>query len=137
MLRATDSHGIFVIVLLLAGLAAVWLFWSLTPWLLVRDGGRGLKFLALAGLAGTVINGILIPVVARLFFPSLLAGMTALGPIGVAMAILMWCGIVGAAWVVTACAGAVIWERSAPAEMVIDTQEDDAVLMVEPADTIG
>lgn len=39
-------------------LIPVWLFWSLTPLILVRDGGHGLKYLALAGLAGVVIDGI-------------------------------------------------------------------------------
>jgi hypothetical protein len=51
----------------------VWIFWSLTPVLLVSDGGRGLRCLALAGLAGAVIDGTILPLAARILFPSLLA----------------------------------------------------------------
>ena len=44
--------------LFLVSLIPVWLFWTLTPVLLVRDGARGKKFLAEAGLAGLVIDGV-------------------------------------------------------------------------------
>ena len=33
---------------------------------------------------------------------------TNFGPIGVAMAIMTWCGVLGTGWVVTACVGAVL-----------------------------
>jgi len=56
-----------------AALVPVWIFWSLTPVLLVRNGGRGLRYLALAGLAGVVIDGMILPVGAQLFFPPLLS----------------------------------------------------------------
>lgn len=108
--------------LFVTALVLVWIFWSLTPVLLVRDGGRGLSHLALAGLAGVVIDGIAIPLAARLFFPSLLHDWDGFGPIGVAMALLMWCGVVGTGWVVTACVGALLWERTAPSRTVIETQ---------------
>lgn len=58
----------------------------------------------------------------RLVFPSLLHDWDGFGPIGVAMALLIWCGAVGTGWVLTACAGAVLWERNAPSEMVVDSQ---------------
>ncbi|HKP43981.1 hypothetical protein [Mycobacterium sp.] len=108
--------------LFVVGLLPVWLFWSLTPVLLVRDGGRGLTHLALAGLAGVVIDGIAIPVGARLFFPSLLHDWDGFGPIGVAMALLIWCSVVGTGWVVTACVSALLWERTASPETVIESQ---------------
>jgi hypothetical protein len=106
-------------------LIPVWIFWSLTPALLVRDGGRGRYYLALAGLAGVVIDGIILPVGSRLFFPPILEGWQELGPIGVAMAILTWCGAVGTAWVITACVGAVLWERHAPSETVVESQTEE------------
>ena len=43
------------------------------------------------------------------------------------MALLTWCGAVGTGWVVTACVGAVLWERNAPSKTVVESQtEDDA-----------
>jgi hypothetical protein len=108
-----------------AALVPVWIFWSLTPVLLVRNGGRGLRYLALAGLAGVAIDGIIIPLSARIVFPPLLDGWNGLGPIGVAMALLTWCGVIGIGWVVTACVGGVLWERTAPSETVIESQTDE------------
>jgi hypothetical protein len=81
--------------------------------------------LALAGLAGVVIDGIIIPLSARIVFPPLLDGWNGLGPIGVAMAWLTWCGVIGIGWVVTACVGGVLWERTAPSETVIESQTDE------------
>ena len=46
------------------------------------------------------------------------------GPIGVAMALMTWCGVIGIGWVLTACVGAVLWERTAPPETVIESQTD-------------
>ena len=66
----------------------------------------------------------------RLVFPPMLAGWTGFGPIGVAMAIVTWCGIVAIGWVATACLGAVLWERSAPEDTVIEAESSDAVEVV-------
>jgi hypothetical protein len=120
-----DHHTGMRILRIVLSLIPVWIFWSLTPALLVRDGGRGRNYLALAGLAGVVIDGIVLPLGSRLFFPSILDGWDELGPIGVAMAILTWCGAVGTGWVVTACVGAVLWERYAPSKTVVESQFDD------------
>jgi hypothetical protein len=38
------------------------------------------------------------------------------------MTLMTWCGVVGSGWVVTACVGAVLWERTAPPETVIESQ---------------
>lgn len=100
----------------------VWIFWSLTPVLLIRDGARGMAYLTMTGLAGVVIDGITIPLAGRLFFPSLLDGWNGFGPIGVAMALLTWCGVIGTGWILTACVGAILWERQAPAATVIESQ---------------
>jgi hypothetical protein len=119
-----DHTGAIRALLFVAALVPVWIFWSLTPVLLVRNGGRGLRYLALAGLAGVVIDGTVLPVAARIFFPPLLSGWNGLGPIGVAMALMTWCGLIGIGWVVTACVGAVLWERTAPSETVIESETD-------------
>jgi hypothetical protein len=104
-------------VLLVVSLVPVWIFWSLTPTLLVRDGGRGWKYHLLAGFAGVVIDGIVITVVVRVGFPILLQGWTGFGPIGVAMTLMTWCGVIATGWLVIACTSAIIWERIAPAEI--------------------
>lgn len=119
---AGHHHGVIRVLFLIASIVPVWAFWSLSPVLLVRDGGRAFKSLMLAGFAGVVIDGIALPIASRLVFPSLLKGWTGFGPIGVALTLMTWCGVLGIGWVVTACTGAIIWERSAPAETVIDSQ---------------
>lgn len=105
-------------------LVPVWVFWSLTPLVLVRDGGHGVKYLSLAGLAGVVIDGIIVPVIGRVIFPRVIDAWTSFGPIGVAMAIMTWCGVLGTAWVITACVGAVLWERTAPTDTVLQAQTE-------------
>ena len=108
--------------LVFVALVLQWVFWSLTPVLLVRDGGTGWRYLMLAGTAGVVIDGVLLDAAAPIVFPMLLDGWTGFGPMGVAMTLMTWCGILALAWVVSACMGAVMWERHAPAEVVIESQ---------------
>ncbi|MGV1006202.1 MAG: hypothetical protein ACOYEV_15860 [Candidatus Nanopelagicales bacterium] len=120
-----EYTGATQLLMFIVALVPVWAFWSLTPVVLVRDGGHGLKYLALAGLAGVVIDGIIIPMAGRLIFPPVIDGWTAFGPIGVAMALMTWCGVLGTGWVITACVGAVLWERNAPTETVIRAQTAD------------
>jgi hypothetical protein len=121
-----DHHGAVRVLLFAVSLVPVWIFWSITPALLVRGGGRGPMYLVLAGLAGVVIDGTILPLAARMLFPPLLRGWDAFGPIGVAMALLIWCGVIGIGWVVTACVGAVMWERTAPSKTVVESQTDEA-----------
>jgi hypothetical protein len=120
----SDHSVLAQFLLVCVSLVPTWLFWTLTPALLVRDGARGARFLAKAGLAGLVIEGVVLSVALRLLFPPMLAGWTGFGPIGVAMAIMTWCGVIGIGWVATACVGAVLWERSAPPDSVIAAQTD-------------
>ncbi len=120
-----EHHGWSQLLLFVVSLIPVWVFWTLTPGLLVRGGTRGRAGLVLAGLAGVVIEGTILPLAARLVFPPLLRGWDEFGPIGVAMAVLTWCGISGIGWVVTACVGAVLWERTTPSETVIDAETDE------------
>jgi hypothetical protein len=122
-----EYEGAAGFLMFVVALVPVWAFWSLTPLVLVRDGGHGFTYLALAGLAGVVIDGIIIPVVGRTIFPSVIDAWTSFGPIGVAMAIMTWCGLLGTGWVVTACVGAVLWERTAPTDTVLQAQTAETV----------
>ncbi len=122
------SSGGGHLLFLVAALVPTWIFWSLTPPILVRAGGRGVRNLVFAGLAGVVIDGLILPFAARLVIPSLLQGWTGFGPIGVAMTIMTWCGVIGVGWVATACAGAVIWERTAPDGVVVEAQEEPTLV---------
>lgn len=96
--------------------------WSATPAILVRDGSNGWRHLMWCGLAGVVLDAVLIRVITRVLLPMLLGGWEGFGPIGAAMALMTWCTVVAALWVITACVGAVVWERSAPAELVVASQ---------------
>lgn len=118
-----DHTGLTRALLFTVALIPVWIFWSLTPVLLVRNGWRGLAYVTLAGLAGVLIDGVAIPLSGRVVFPSLLDGWAGFGPIGVAMALLTWCGVIGVGWVLTACVGAVLWERNAPSQTVVESQQ--------------
>ncbi|RUP34517.1 MAG: hypothetical protein EKK51_02290 [Mycolicibacterium sp.] len=127
-----EHHGWSQVVLFAVSLIPVWIFWTITPALLVRDGGRAWRALLFAGLAGVVIEGTILPLAARMIFPPLLRGWDDFGPIGVAMALLTWCGISGAGWVITACVGAVLWERTAPSRTVIEAETDSDDDLVRP-----
>lgn len=119
-----ETTGLTQALLFAAAMVPVWVFWSLAPVVLVRDGGHGFRYLASAGLAGVVIDGILIPLAGRLIFPTVIDSWSAFGPIGVAMALMTWCGVIGTGWVITACVGAVLWERTAPTDTVLRAQTD-------------
>ncbi len=122
-----EYTGATQLLLFVIALVPVWAFWSLTPLVLVRDGGHGLRYLAMAGLAGVVIDGIIIPVIGRLIFPGVIDAWTSFGPIGVAMAIMTWCAVIGTGWVITACVGAVLWERTAPTDTVLEAQTAESI----------
>ena len=53
----------------------------------------------------------------------LLDGWVGFGPIGAAMALMTTCTIIATLWVVSACMSAVIWERKAPADTVVESQQ--------------
>ncbi len=122
-----EYTGVMQVLMFVIALIPVWVFWSLTPLVLVRDGGHGFAYLALAGLAGVVIDGVIVPLAGRLIFPRVIDAWTSFGPIGVAMAIMTWCGVLGTAWVITACVGAVLWERNAPTDTVLEAQTAETV----------
>jgi hypothetical protein len=103
----------------LVDVLVMWLFWSLTPVLLVRNGAHGLRALFIAGFAGVIIDGLILTAAARIALPILLGGWNGFGPIGVAMVMMTWCGVIGYGWVATACATAILWERTAPLDVVV------------------
>ncbi len=121
---AGHVHGGSRALLVVVALIPVWIFWSVSPVLLVRDGDRSRRALMIAGLAGVVIDGVVMPIAGRIALPLLLKGWDGFGPIGVAMTLMTWCGVMGFGWVVTACAGAVLWERTAPSRTVVESQLD-------------
>ena len=118
---AAGYSGLTRALVALAAVVLLWLFWSLTPVLLVRNGAHGLKSLFVAGFAGVLVDGVVLTVAARIALPMLLSGWAGFGPIGVAMTLMTWCGVIGYGWVVTACTTAVLWERAAPLAVVIET----------------
>ena len=121
---AIHVSGVPHIVFIVLGLLPSFVLWSATPALIVRSGKSGWKHLLWCGLAGVVLDAILIRVITRVLLPMLLGGWEGFGPIGAAMALMTWCTVVAALWVITACVSAVLWERSAPAALVIATQLD-------------
>ena len=106
--------------LFVAALVPIWIFWSLTPALLVRDGGRGWRYLAVAGLAGTAISGAIIPLAARIIFTA--RRLERAGPDRRRHGVDDVVRNRRRGWVVTACIGAVLWERTAPADTVIGSE---------------
>ena len=96
--------------LVLAAMVGSTLFWGLSPMLLVPGVPRTRRTLIAAGLAGSIINVIILRFAVRLVFPMLLSGWQGFGPIGVALTIMTWSGVTGVVWVIVACAGAVFSE---------------------------
>jgi len=98
------------------------LLWSTSPLVLVRNGTNGWRHMAWCGLAGIALDLFGVRFTLKVVFPKLLDGWVGFGPIGVAMAIMTTCTVIAALWVITACLGAVLWERNAPPETVIASQ---------------
>jgi len=121
-LSRTHPHTIVDRLQNLAGLVPSFFLWAATPWVLVRNGSNGWRHLAWCGLAGVVLDALLIRWMTRLLLPALLGGWTGFGPIGVAMTLMTWCTVAAAMCVATGCIGAVLWERNAPADVVVSSQ---------------
>lgn len=124
VLSAGHVHNWFDVARNLVGLLPSFILWSATPAILVRDGANGWRHLAWCGLAGVVLDAVVIRLLTRILLPALLSGWEGFGPIGAAMTLMTWCTVVAALWVITACLGAMLWERSAPAELVIASQQE-------------
>jgi uncharacterized BrkB/YihY/UPF0761 family membrane protein len=125
---AVARHQNMVILRILMNLAIAvpsFVLWSLSPVILVRNGSAGRKYLAWSGLTGVVLDLLLVRIVLRWVFPRLLNGWVGFGPIGAAMAMMTTCTVIATLWVVNACIGAVLWERTAPPDLVIRTQTEN------------
>jgi len=116
------------IIRMLVGSIPTFILWSVSPFILVRDGTRGWKHMAWAGLAGVLLDLFGVRITLKFVFPRLLQGWVSFGPIGAAMSMMTTCSVIAVLWVGTACLGAVLWERNAPAETVIGTQYDRNML---------
>ena len=66
------------------------------------------------------IDGVVLRIAGKIFFPLLLSGWEGFGPIGVAMTLMTWSAVVGTGWVVCACAGAIIVERQVEDDVASD-----------------
>jgi hypothetical protein len=125
---AVARHQNMIVLRILTNLAVAvpsFVLWSLSPVILVRKGSAGRKYLAWSGLTGVVLDLLLVRIVLRWVFPRLLHGWVGFGPIGAAMAMMTTCTVIATLWVVNACIGAVLWERSAPPDLVIETQSEN------------
>lgn len=111
-------------IFMLIGLIPSFVLWSISPLVLVRNGAKGWRHMAWCGLVGVVLDTLGVRIVLKWVFPQLLDGWVTFGPIGVAMAFMTTATVVASLWVVTAVLGAVLWERNAPADTVIESQVD-------------
>ncbi len=118
------AHSFTTIFWNLVGVIPSFILWSVSPLILVRNGTNGWKHMVWCGVVGVVLDVVGVRITLRWVFPQLLRGWVGFGPIGVAMALMTTCTIIAALWVVTACLGAVLWERNAPADMVIASQHE-------------
>lgn len=107
-----SSHAAVTPLLFVAACVCSALFWGTTPAMLVPSVNLSKRLFLTAGLVGAVVNVVVLRLVVRVVFPMLLSGWDGFGPVGVAFTIMTWCGALGVAWVVVACAGAVLFERS-------------------------
>jgi hypothetical protein len=114
----SNWHILFWLIALVPNFA----LWSISPFILIRHGAAGWRQLAWCGLAGVLLDTLGARITLRFVFPRLLTGWVGFGPIGGAMAMMTTAGVIAVLWVSTACLGAVLWERSAPADEVIASQ---------------
>lgn len=117
----------------LAGLVTLFVFWSLTPPILVRNGWYGWRSLWVSGLTGVVIIGLILQPIGRVVVPKLLEGWMSFGSIGVALGFITWVGIIGVGWVVVACVGGVVFERTATAGTVLEAEQINPAAESAPA----
>ena len=118
--RPTTVVGFFVNLL---SFVPGFLLWAVSPVILIRNGRSGWRQFAWCGLVGVVLDNLFARVTLRWVFPHLLDGWVGFGPIGAAMALMTTCTVIAALWVASACLGAVLWERKAPAATVVDSQQ--------------
>ena len=117
---AARQHIVGIPLLLLA----VYCFWLMTPRLLLNKPlhRRDLRAGALVGVAGTAFLGLFTQFVLPGWFNSYAEGFG-----GVALAVTSFLYVVGIVWILIVVIGAVIWERNAPLDDVVEfaTAADD------------
>ena len=121
LMRRPDSVVNFAINAL--GFVPGFVLWAVSPFVLIRNGRLGWRHFVWCGLVGVVLDNIFARFALRWIFPQLLDGWVGFGPIGAAMALMTTCTIIATLWVVSACMSAVIWERKAPADTVVESQQ--------------
>ena len=124
--RSSESSPGIQVEALLLGMLSLFVLWSLTPVILVRNGFVGWHNLWTSGVAGVVVMGLIMQPLGRIVVPKLLEGWMSFGSIGVALGFMTWAGIMGVSWVVIACIGGVLWERSASAHSVLAAEAGSA-----------
>jgi uncharacterized BrkB/YihY/UPF0761 family membrane protein len=118
-----DHHGATKVFWVVLGALPTMLLWSLSPVLLVRNGSAGWRYLFWSGIVGLALDTFGVRLTLRFVFPALLGGWKGFGPIGVAMSMMTTSGVIAVLWVATACLGAVLWERFAPEQEVVASQQ--------------
>ena len=100
-------------------LAAVYWFWLMTPRLLLNKPlhNRDLRAGAFVGVGGTAVLGLFTQFVLPSWFDSYASGF---GGVGVAFAVASFLYVVGIVWILIVVIGAVIWERNAPLDDVVE-----------------
>lgn len=94
-------------------IAILFVLWTLTPAILVRDGTAGIKYLMVVGAFGAFVQSVILPIVFAIIIPLFLKSWSNFGSLGVAIVITTWCGITSFAWVTIACFGGTLSDRRA------------------------
>jgi len=119
----TRSRGRSFLLQHLIGLPLVFLivyrFWLLTPRLLLNKPlrRRELRPAALVGVAGTAVLALFTQFLLPGWFNSYTQGF---GAVGVAFAVASFLYVVGIVWILIVVIGAVIWERHAPLDAIVE-----------------
>ncbi len=101
-----------------------YLFWLITPRLMLtkRLAGRDLRLGAILGMIASTVLWVLSLIILPGWFSWYGQGF---GAVGIALALLSWTYVVAIVWVVIVVISAIMWERSAPIDDVVDMAEPD------------
>jgi uncharacterized BrkB/YihY/UPF0761 family membrane protein len=101
-----------------------YLFWMITPRLMLTKklARRDLRLGAMLGMIGSTVLWVLSLVILPGWFSWYGQGF---GAVGIALALLSWTYVVAIVWVVIVVISAIMWERSAPIDDVVDMSESE------------
>jgi uncharacterized BrkB/YihY/UPF0761 family membrane protein len=101
-----------------------YLFWMITPRLMLTKklARRDLRLGAVLGMIGSTVLWVLSLVILPGWFSWYGQGF---GAVGIALALLSWTYVVAIVWVVIVVISAIMWERSAPIDDVVDMSESE------------